>query len=450
MNKDIVFLRMIGFIMMLTSCLGSNDESDVTAYKDAQIASFVLSHDSIAGLNTLKFTIDQINGQIFNIDSLPYGTRIEKAICTVTYRSGSSGVQVVQEALGDSLIAWNGTDSLDFSKPVRFTVYAYDGATRKNYSASVNIHRVNPDSMVWERYLTAASGIEADEMKVFEQSGGLYMYLKTPSGIETFVSSWPGNGWTRESAPGLPLAADISQITVIDGPLYGSAYASADGKLYRASGQGSSWSEVTGTPVIRYILGSLRHQSNRPALLAAIVEIDGALYFASMTSSYQWTQGSPVPDNFPVRGFGSTPYKRMENEYLMIATGRDVRGRLLNTVWATSNGMQWTQLTRPGGSYFSEREGATLVQYGGAFYLTGGFNADGSAPKEIYSSPDNGISWGRRDSLILFPAEYAARGYASVATFANSMYIFGGKTSPGGKHRDEIWRGHINRLLFEN
>ena len=169
-----------------------------------------------------------------------------------------------------------------------------------------------------------------------------------------------------------------------------------------------------------------------------------------MTASGEWTQGNTVPDNFPLKGFGSTQYERMGLEYLMIATGRDIQSRPLNTVWATSNGLQWAQLTRPNESYFSEREGATLVQYGGAFYLTGGFNSDGSAPKEIYISRDNGISWTQNNSLILFPGEYTARGYASVATFSHSIYIFGGKTSPGDKHRDEIWRGYINSLLFEN
>ena len=78
-----------------------------------------MDHDSILGgkLDTVKFVIDQVNGRIFNPDSLPFGTEIEKVVCTVSVATGTYTIEVTQDALPDSTFYWNREDSLDFSKP---------------------------------------------------------------------------------------------------------------------------------------------------------------------------------------------------------------------------------------------------------------------------------------------------------------------------------------------
>ncbi|MDR2497637.1 MAG: DUF6242 domain-containing protein [Tannerellaceae bacterium] len=447
MKKNLAMLALMSFVVMLMpSCLGSGDETDVSAYKDAQIASFVLSHDSIASLGSLKFTIDQINGYIFNMDSLPYGTQIEKVICTVTYRSGTNGVQVTQEALGDSTIVWNGSDSLDFSRPVKFVTYAYDGMSKKTYTAKVNIHQVQPDTMVWERYLAPVAGFASQEMKVLESSGQLVMYTKTSEGLRRFISTWPANTWNPAELQGLPAATALDQICVLQS---GTSYAVANNSLYSSS-DGASWSQTAEAPAVKAILGALKADRNKPSLLTAVIESEGQNYFAAMDESGEWTQGEAVPDNFPLKGFATAQYEQMGFEYLLAGGGRDLQNRLVGAVWGTSNGMQWSQLTRKNFSSLIERESPIIVRYDNMLYLTGGFGADGTVDKTIYQSPDNGISWTSRDSLILFPDEYILRGNASAATYAGHLYLFGGKTGIGSLHLDEIWRGHINRLLFEN
>ena len=73
--------------LLLSSCLGS-DDTQYEWSKDCQILSFSLSNDSIPGLKDVVFTIDQVDGKIFNIDSMPYGTKLdEKVICTVKLAS---------------------------------------------------------------------------------------------------------------------------------------------------------------------------------------------------------------------------------------------------------------------------------------------------------------------------------------------------------------------------
>ena len=82
-NKLVLFITGC-FALVLSSCLKSEDVTDIELVKNCQISSFKLSSDSISGLDTVKFTIDQLTGRIFNIDSLPFGTKIEKVVCTIT------------------------------------------------------------------------------------------------------------------------------------------------------------------------------------------------------------------------------------------------------------------------------------------------------------------------------------------------------------------------------
>lgn len=169
--KNRIVLFVAGCIaLFLSSCLNS-DEQEYDIPKDCQITAFSLSSDSVPGLSAVKFVIDQVNGRIFNPDSMPYGTEIEKVVCTVSRANGLYSIEVTQEALPDSTYFWNTKDSLDFSKPVKFVTMAYDMITKKTYTAQVNIHQQVPDSMSWELLNSNLPGFPAKEQKVVTWGG---------------------------------------------------------------------------------------------------------------------------------------------------------------------------------------------------------------------------------------------------------------------------------------
>ena len=60
-NKLVLFITGC-FALVLSSCLKSEDVTDIELVKNCQISSFKLSSDSISGLDTVKFTIDQLTG----------------------------------------------------------------------------------------------------------------------------------------------------------------------------------------------------------------------------------------------------------------------------------------------------------------------------------------------------------------------------------------------------
>ena len=453
MKKIYLPLWLLGcLVCIMSSCLGDMDEYDDWILSNCLISSFKLQSDSIPDLENVIFTIDQINGLIYNKDSMPYGTEINwLVVCTVTFEIDPSAVEVYQAATGDSL-TWNRSDSLDFSDYVRFDIYSSDQKATKRYITKLNIHQQAPDSMVWTNFSNRLLGKTVQEQKVIEWNNYFWMYVKVGSGYELYRSPVTDRKtWIPVSLTGLDgKTLIISQITEYEGCLYLQA---SDGTLYRST-NGSDWNTMPEeTPVVRVLLGVINSNEQRKTspVLTTIIQEDNTWYFAAMDTGNQWEKGVEVPAEFPVSGFGNSSYESMFYWHLMVAAGKDRYARLSDVVWETMTGLSWVRLTDERKSWFEKREGVMLTQYDGNLFLIGGFNASNEATKDIYISQDKGISWALADSMIVFPETFKARGHASVwVDQDNFLLLFGGKENNSANILDELWSGRLNRLGFKD
>lgn len=453
--KSKIFLLITGcFAVLLSSCLGdSGYDSYYEVDKNCQITEFSLSSDSVSGLSDVKFTIDQLNGRIMNLDSMPFGTVIKKVICTVKYGSYVTKLDVVQEATGDT-IEWNAEDSLDFSKPVKFITTSYDGMTKRIYHAQVNIHQVVPDSMVWSQYTTAMLPARAVNQKVISFSDGVtdyyYMYVQ-PSANAAYQlyrsKQSDASNWQEMSLTGLPEGkAVFSQIATFNHLYY---VITNDGALY-SSNDAANWQIVEGSPKLKALLGSVDESTNQPAVLSAIMEDENGLVFAAMDGNGEWKKGETVPSHFPVEGFSSASIYLMYTNRIILVGGKSANGQLQNASWATMNALDWAEQTDSYGNYFTKRQGTMMAYYDDMFYLIGGIDESGKPQKDIYRSSDYGVTWNYIDTLVVLPAAYQARGFASMLVDKdNYLMIFGGKSTINGQDLNDIWKGRINRLGFE-
>lgn len=455
--KNRIVLFVAGCIaLFLSSCLNS-DEQEYEIPKDCQITSFSLKNDSVPGLNAVKFVIDQVNGRIFNPDSMAFGTEIEKVICTVEYANGLVSIEVTQDALPDSTYFWDLKDSLNFSKPVKMVTAAYDGLAKKTYIAQVNIHQLVPDSMSWELYANKVVGFPVKEQKVVtwgaENDEFYYMYVQAADASKGYSlrssSVSDARNWTELSLEGLPAGeVRLSQMTEYEDALY---VPTSKGALYR-SVDGQNWTLVDQTPSVKTVLGAIKKGGlNQPSALAVIVDNKGTLNYATMNAGHEWTAGDVVPAGFPVSGFGSLSNLNMFRESLTVVAGKDKDGKLLNAAWSTMTGMSWVLLTDIESNYFSKREGVMLSAYDDKFCMVGGIDGSNKAQKDIYFSEDGGVSWTLSDTLTVMPQAYTARGFASVLVNKEKfMLIFGGKENNNANELDQIWKGRINRLGFKD
>jgi hypothetical protein len=439
-------------VFLLSSCFDDDNDMNDVNLSNCQITSFSLQNDSIPGLSSVKFTIDQVNGLIFNKDSMPYGTVIDrKVVCEIAYAESTvtpSAVEVYQEATKDSAY-WNNTDSLDFSQFVRFIVYSLDGKTYKHYTAQLNIHQQHPDSMTWTLSAGRLPGENIREQKVIASGDYYWMYVQGADGYELYKSprTDPAN-WTAKPLTGLSgKTFMLSQMTEYGDILYLPA---SDGSLY-VSVDGAYWSLEKEAPEIKALLGKLDagEQTNRPSALAAIIKDGDTWLFASMNSDLLWEKGAAVPGVFPITGFGNTSYELMYYQHLMIVAGKDRSGRLSNATWETMDGRSWVRMTAESNSFYEEREGVMLTPYDDRLFMIGGIDASNTAIKDIYLSEDKGVTWHLADSLTVLPEACRARGYGSVLVDEEHfILLFGGKESTNANCLDELWNGRINRLGF--
>ena len=139
--------------LLLTSCL-NGDDSDVIVYNDMSIQAFTLGtldrylhtttsagEDSVYKVtysaSAYKMEIDQLKHKISNVDSLLTGTDMTRVICSVTTKN--NGVVLLQSMTSDSLNYFSsGNDSVDFSQPRVFRVYATDGSGYRDYTVSLS------------------------------------------------------------------------------------------------------------------------------------------------------------------------------------------------------------------------------------------------------------------------------------------------------------------------
>ena len=155
---------MVAAVLLLTSCLNS-DEIETTVYSDMAISTFTLGTlnrylhtSSSTGTDSVysvtyaaggyKMNIDQLEHTISNADSLLTGTDVAHVICHVTAKN--NGLVFVMPLDSETPVYFNsGTDSIDFTQPRVFRVYATDRSGFRDYTVSLNVRTQDAGVFSW-------------------------------------------------------------------------------------------------------------------------------------------------------------------------------------------------------------------------------------------------------------------------------------------------------------
>lgn len=166
MNKHIsaLFALIMGALMM-TSCLKSDDKSEIIYNQDTAITDFSLTtvnryihttsksgKDSVykrVVSSPVMFDIDHYNQTISNSDSLFTDCDLKHVLISVTTKNG--GTAVIKSLTSDSLKIIISTDSLDFTQPREIRVYAQDNKSYRAYKVTMNKHQVSTEKILWEK-----------------------------------------------------------------------------------------------------------------------------------------------------------------------------------------------------------------------------------------------------------------------------------------------------------
>ncbi len=510
--SKILFSLLSVFFILFISCNDAEDE-DVplySSYSNTMVKSFYLSDDTASIVDNLSkrfFTIDLVSGNIYNADSLPYGTDISRLVANMEFSSPSK-VEIYIKGKDDSGNEKTTTinylespsDSIDFSGgrgSVTMTVVAADGTTQRDYVIDVRVHQVKADSLIWENL--SGSGLpvsDAVAQKTLMKDGSVYCFTENKSGEYSLSkTATPGQGnWQKGVISGIS-DLDINSIVVSPEGFFALS-GTSDSKALVSSSDGVSWSSVAGSSAFYSLIGMYE------STLLGIVKDGSAYKYASYPQQGELTD---VPADFPVSGFSNTvSYKsNWGTSQIVFVGGRLSDGHSFsNSVWGF-DGENWASLNNvnggAGGAPITPREGAMFFTYYTykynssldyytellTYFIIGG--SDGTKVlNDIYTTTDLGGFWTKAEdgSSLSLPEDIKGRAFASVVVCEESLnirssqmpwnvvegpvvptgmrrytralttepvpfiYMFGGVNENGDLY-DEVWRGVITRLTFE-
>ena len=437
--------------LVVTSCFNDADEAALSPYavlKSFSIGNITSDYPSYTseGLDTTvtktilgssyPFSINQVTGEVFNVDSLPYATDVDKVAINMSL-SGYVKIYVDSTGLFEGFTT---SDSIDFTLPRKFRVTSTDSEYYRDYTISVNVHKVEPEKMVWDKFQSVDAfaplrALEFDgKMCLFGEKDGQWLLAETPlSGIPC---------WNVVPVEGLPENADLATIQLFNGALY---LVAADG-IY-TSGDACRWSSCHSTAAVAIVGAS---------------DDDGRMWVATESELLYTTDGvefvsvGSVPAGMPLYGVSIASYGLTHNStivrYMLVGyTTPEMDGDA--AVWSKlSTENAWAKYENSDNPFpCPSLKGLSVLRYDDMLYAIGGSGiAQGDevrAFSSFYISRDNGITWKEPEGFYQrMPAELNGDDVPFVATVDsnNVMWIVCAGEEP------VVWKGIINRLGFKN
>lgn len=492
---------------LLGACNDSDYEYGEESPTGVAVYSFKIqaNNNILANLDSVFFSINLVDAKIFNADSLPYGTRVNKLVPSIKmYENISQAQLIVRRANGTDTIhdyLTNPGDSIDFSNgPVSLHVVSADGMVERDYSISVNVHKLKSDSLVWNlaarRALPGTISAPAEQHTTADTEA-IYTLTRASNKYSIAYTANPYDGAWTDVAPALPAGAIVSSFTAGSDKLYILANDNTSANshaLYSSVDKGASWNAEN----IRLtnIYGACNGK------LAANVRTEGGEW--KLVDIEAGTTAA-MPDGMPVSGTSNPAVYTVPNgngQQLVLVGGTDATGAAVGAAWGF-DGSAWARIS----AFNMAWAGREMVvvpfvtfRVSNTFQVTtyptliafGGLDRNGKLCREVYTSADYGITWQLAPELMQLPAEipsvYGAQAFVYSGTLRPSrstsewteielsrsipanafigeipvsrvtrpvtewdcpfIFMFGGRNEAGATY-PYIWRATFNRLTFQ-
>lgn len=159
------FWMLLALVALSVACSKSDDDNSSVTTDECYISSFVLGQmrraitvkDSQGGDSTyyVSFTgsyypliIDQRASTISLAKPLPMGTRINAVLTTISFEGAVMHTPVTDTT---AWTAYNSRDSVDFSVPRIYRVYATNGDSYRDYTVSLSVRDNDAEGYTWTR-----------------------------------------------------------------------------------------------------------------------------------------------------------------------------------------------------------------------------------------------------------------------------------------------------------
>lgn len=403
-------------LALLGACNAKEEPEKIDAEiaRSVAVTKFSLHSDSkvMDGLDSVFFSIDLAHGVIYNADSLPMGTKINKLVPIITYPASVSAAEIImtggETRTGTVDYKTNPSDTIDFSGNVELRLTSAGDGLEMSYRIKVNVHTCVPDSLMWDKEAVASlpSRMAAPvAQRTLPVGNGIISLIEESDGSYTLAScKTPSeNQWTKKPLA-LSFRPQIRTLTACGQTLY---MLSEQGVVMTSGDNAETWTQTN----LQW--------------LNIIGEYDGTLLGITGDSD------SPMFDIYP-RPDGFTPYllpadfplaelsafntfsSKWASKPDGFFTGGQRNGNISAATWAY-DGENWAVISNTplpplkGASiipYFSYRKttSAWIQTEYSVWLCMGGIRSDGKVNDVLYISYDNGINWRRASDLMQYPS----------------------------------------------
>lgn len=496
-QKIISRISLVGLVLA-AACNSKVEEGDTEAaftIGNVAVSAFSLTSDAnvLENLDSVFFSIDLDSGVIFNADSLPKGTNVSRLIPVITFSSTMTKVELTfnKDNLSDTTINYleHETDSIDFTYPVKMNVTAYDGVSSFEYTIKVNVHQIDPDSLIWDNLAVSSLPSRYQNpvaQKTLFAENRIYSLVEEYNGEYTLSVTDDINqeDWTNQDLE-FTFTPDIDTFSYSGDSFFimdenGNLYESPDAMEWEDTGE--KWISVIG---------------DFGGLLLGIKETDDELVHCSYPENNEIPE-TPVSADFPISGrssFNLLDVTWTNSKVGILAGGIQENGDLTGTIWGF-DGTSWAVLNKTElpavespmlAHYQVYKETQTMFKQRAfdAWLLFGGKDENGDLNEDMYVSLDNGITWTIATEYMQLPdaipnyyaadilvidkelssdlrtewRELATKGFSTRAGISYTidgyditwqcpyLYIFGGYGTDNILSTS-LWRGVLARLSF--
>lgn len=452
--KNISLLLFISLI--ITGCLSNTGSQLANPSDDASILqAYIKSTTYSPNASLAVFTIDNVNDSIYNVDSLPYGTKVDSLF--VGFQFASSLGFIMNDTVSESNFYNTAETSkaVDFTKRVKVKNLATDEKSTKEYEMELRVHKVETYLHVWSELNANVTAQATDNQKAVQLNDKFFYYFGHAASNSLYTST-DAKTWKAETALiGLPLNAKLRDMVVFNNAIY-LLHNGLD--IYKTT-DGINWAHHTMVADPAYNYTSLLFAFKNKIWAVAKEKTSNNVRIANSADGVNWafTGNKIFNDNFPVTDFASTTFRpKLGREKVVVIGGFSPSGKRLNTLWSAENvtitdTLNWLNLQNAKSNIVAVSD-AAVEYYGSKLMLfSGATNTLAVDTTQLRQSMNEGMNWILPDSATnILPDNFKHRTHASVIKDSkdNSLYVIGGKSSTAPMA--DVWKIKVNFYSFKD
>ena len=436
------FLLIIFLLSGVISSCKKSDDKDNTVTNDPRIRTMTESKLSTA------FVINDVEGLIYNYDSLSYKTDVTELQPVFTGYGGTLSFQYKKGKNGN-WETYSSNDTLNFSSPIPIILksIAPDSNYTKEYEIDIRVHKYDVEAFTWKKKGTLlVQGTVLSQKAVFYNQK-YYFFYRNESRKSYVITSENGNEWKEAGKIDID---DLDWTTLTSMFQPDNLAVQATGSLYvcNLAAKGS----ISFTPSDATLPENCTLQAPLFTLgdhFWIIAKQDQTYYLCSLakgTKEYQ--KVTSLDSNVPVEKITTFVSPSGSTTLGYIFGGKnETNGN--GTVWGVDINGNMMQLTS-NQPVFPSRIHPMPLFFGNKLYIVGGITSKNNIyTNQFYVSSNSGARWSEDTHKILPENQIGSMAKGSIFQHErNKIMLIGGENEKG--FSSNVWEGILNQEILDN